>query len=494
MHTTTRHPMQSRKRKHTEEEKKSQPSSDMDVTSKAAIGIPHPPLVTDPKVANPARIMGSFLEKKQIPKVLSTSRGVRTLFSKALTPILLQACVNGERDKVNAILTQFPELLLEKGTVMDYSGRVHRNRTVYQLALGACDKNVLDKNGNIVVEGMVEMIEEHFKRLTMPEGFVTHMMKLIEDEETAGKLSKDQAKQEKENLMENPQVYYVNKVMRDQYEGQFPPEHEAKEEERVKQDRDADDKFMKVIEATSDAHVTITSDLDDKIYRIIRTPKSKLSDELRRLVSKVMKAPSNEFDNEFEALKRFLIAQDGFIKKGEVFDFELFKGLYQFRNHLEPKEEQTFGKHCNHQLLAEISQSYDDNYERFGNRWYSPKNKFCWQKRFGWAERGAPACDAQVIAQGSWSILENGEKSRRSLKFTYGDGSYYPLAADPNWEIGYNCAAAELWGEGVARFAHGGRRVDAVAFQNLCRAKISAPVLTQQAYSQPQKKNHCVVS
>ncbi len=437
--------MQSGKRKSTEEEKKSQPSSEMDVASKAVIGIPHPPLVTDPKVANPARIMGSFLENKQIPKVLSTSRGVRTLFSKALTPILLQACINGERDKVKAILKQFPELLHEKGTVIDYSGRVHRNRTVFQLALGACDYNVLDKNGNIVVKGMVEMIEKRFRQLTMPQNFVAQMMKFIEDEETAGKLSKDQAKQEKENLMENPQVYYVNKVMRDQYQGQFPPGHEAKEAEKVQQDREADDKFMKVIEATSDAHVTITSDLDDKIHKIIRTEKSELADELRRLVLKVMKASSNEFDNEFEKFKECLIAQDGFIKKGDVFDFALLKALYQFRNHLEPKEEQTFGKHCNHQLLADISQSYDDNYVRFGNRWDSPKNKFCWQKRFGWPERGAPAATAQVIAQGPWAILENGEKSSRSLKFTYGGGSYYPLEADPHWEIGYNCAAVRSW-------------------------------------------------
>ncbi len=433
--------MQTGKRTSTEEEKKSQPSSEMDVTSKAVTGIAHPPLVTDPKVANPARIMGSFLENKQLPKVLTTSHGVRTLFSKALTPILLQACVNGERDKVNAILTQFPELLHEKGTVIDYSGRVHRDRTVYQLALGACDYNVI-VNGKIVVEGMVEMIDEHFKRLTMPQNFVAQRMKFIEQEETAGNLSKDQAEQERINLRENPKVYYINKVMRDQYEGQFPPGHEAKEAKRVEQDRDAHNKFMKVIEAAYDVHVTSTSNLENKIHKIIRTEKSELADELRRLVSTVMKASSDEaFNHAFDAFKRFLIAQDGFINKDDVFDFELLKALYQFRNHLEPKEEQTFGKHFNHQLLADVAQSYNDNYARFGSQ-NGPKNMFCWQKPFGLVERGAPASDAQVIAQGPWSILEGGNKSCRSLKFTDGVGSYYPLAADPNLEIGYNCGAA----------------------------------------------------
>jgi hypothetical protein len=483
--------MQSGKRKRTKKEKKLQPSSEMDVTSKAVTGIGHPPLVTDPKVANPARIVGSFLENKQLPKVLVTSHGVRTLFSKALTPILLQACVYGEYDKVNAILKQFPELLHAKGTVMDYSGRIHKDRTVYQLALGACDYNVI-VNGKVVVDGMVEMIEKHFERLTMPKNFVDQMIKVINREETEGKLSKDQAKKEIENLIEYPELYYINKVMRDQYAGQFPEGQDAEEEKRVQQDKEALDKIMNVIkeikdDADGNAYVKSTSDLEDKIHKTICTEQSPLADELRRLVSIVMKAPSNEFDNEFEILKKFLIAQDGFIKKGDVFDFELLKALYQFRNHLEPKKEQTFGKHCNHQLLADVAQSYDDNYVDFGNDWSSPKNKFCWQKLFGWVERSAPACDAQVIAQGPLLILKYGEKSRRSLKFTYGGESYYPLVADPIWELGYNCAAGMASGQLCLS-------EPCSLFQNLCRAKIPAPMLTQQAYRQPQKKNHCVVS
>ncbi len=443
----------------------------------------------------PACTIGSFLKKPELKKVLSTCHSSQTLFSKTLIPLLLQACVYGDYDKVNSILKEFPELLLKKCTVMDYSDRTHKDRTVYQLALGACDHDVKDINGNIVVDGMIEMIEKHFKRLTMPENFVAQMMELIKQEETAGNLSKDQAEQERINLSENPQSYYINKVMRDQYEGQFPPGHEAKEAERVQQDKAALDKIMNVIknikdDADGNAYVTSTSNLEDKIHKIIRigiTDEEKLltneekaaaaarRDELSRLVSTVMKAPSNEFDKEFDTLKRFLIAQDGFIKKGDVFDFELLKALYQFRNHLEPKEEQTFGKHCNHQLLADVAQSYDDNYVGFGNDWNSPKNKFCWQKVFGWVERGAPACDAQVIAQGPWSILEDGEKSRRSLKFTYGGGSYYPLSADPNSEIGYNCAAG-CGAKGRRDMADASRR-PARAFKTYVEQKYQRPCL-----------------
>jgi len=457
-----RHLMQSGNHKNTEEEKKLQPSM-ADFTSKCATGKKDARLITG-QSADTAHIVALHLGLPDIAPVPRTCIRARSLFNQPVTAkktqALLQAAAYGDYKKVNDILTANPLLLLEKGTVMDYSGRVHKDRTVYQIAKGACDHNVIAK-GEIVVEGMVEMIEEHFKDLPMPESFVTNMMKLIEQAKTAGKLSEDQAKNEIENLTKYPEVYYINKVMRDQHEGQFPPGHEAKEAERVQQDRDADHKLMKVLEATSDADVTMTSDLDDKIHRIIRigiTDEEKLTlndeekataeiraNELRRLVSIVMKAPSDEvFNHAFETFRIFLIVQDGFIKKDDVFDFELLKALYQFRNHLEPKEEQTFGKHYNHQLLADVAQSYDDNYVRFGNHWNSPKNKFCWQKRLGWVERGVPACDAQVIAQGPWAVLENGEKSRRSLEFTYGGGSYYPLAADPNWEIGYSNAAGSL--------------------------------------------------
>ncbi len=371
-----------------------------------------PHLITRPKIAGPAHIIGSFLKNTELKAVLTTCHSTQTLFYTALTPILLQACVYGEYDKVNGILKQYPKLLHAKGTVTDYSGRTHKDRTVYQLALGACDFNVKDTHGNIVVNGMVEMIEEHFK--TLP---------------------KSQA------------------IMRAQYEGQFPPYHEVKEEERVKQDSEALHKITKMIEnIKDDAFIKSTSELENKIHNIIRLEKSELANKLRPLVSSVIKAPSDKaFNDAFEVFKKFLLAQDRFIPIGTVFDFDLLKALYQFRNHLEPKEEQMFGKHFNYALLAEVAQLFEDKYARL---WTRPKGLFLWSKVCGYIERFVPACDGQFIAQDPWSILVKGKKPQRNFKFTYQDGGgvYYPLVTDSVWELGYThgrcCTSGYHWQHG----------------------------------------------
>lgn len=60
--------MQSDKRKSTEEEKKSQPSSKMDVISKTVTSISHPPLFTDPKVANPVISMNYLIKYLPVPQ------------------------------------------------------------------------------------------------------------------------------------------------------------------------------------------------------------------------------------------------------------------------------------------------------------------------------------------------------------------------------------------------------------------------------------------
>ena len=89
-----------------------------------------------------------------------------TFFENRLPVItLLLHAVRGEYDKVDAMLKKNPLLLLEKDTVTDYSGRTHYKRTVYQLALGALDQDVIDEKGRKVVDGMKEMIENHFNQI-----------------------------------------------------------------------------------------------------------------------------------------------------------------------------------------------------------------------------------------------------------------------------------------------------------------------------------------
>lgn len=335
-----------------------------------------------------------------------------TFFEKRL-PVytLLQHVVRGEYAEVNAMLTKNPSLLLEKDTVTDYSDRKHSKRTVYQIALGACDYNLKDVKGHVVVDGMVEMIEKHFLRL--PE-------KTTEE---------------------------INILMRDQYVGQFPKGFEEKEAKRMASDLKALNTTMDAIKKASDENCRLISSLEDEIRKIIREEKSERADKLSSMTQSVLKATNDDFDTAFHVLTDYVITQQ--MIKSDVFNVDMLKALYQFRNHLEPKGVITFGKHFNHQLLADAAQCYDDNYVGFGSHWDSPKNRLCWQKMFGYIERFVPACDAQVIAQGLYSVLEDGEKSNRSLKFRYGGGSFFPLGSDVHWEIGYSCAAMPVAGRGA---------------------------------------------
>src|SRR3990167_3696964 len=91
-----------------------------------------------------------------------------TLFESRLPVItLLRHVVRAEYKQVDAMLTKNPLLLFEADDVKDYSRgycnyRKHHNRTAYQSALGAVDRDIFDKNGSKVVNGIIELIEEHF--------------------------------------------------------------------------------------------------------------------------------------------------------------------------------------------------------------------------------------------------------------------------------------------------------------------------------------------
>lgn len=71
--------------------------------------------------------------------------------------LVVQAQANKEdKDQIKLEAEKFfrtnPALLLEKGTVMDYSGRTHEKRTAFQLALGAEDSGMAQMMASILDE------------------------------------------------------------------------------------------------------------------------------------------------------------------------------------------------------------------------------------------------------------------------------------------------------------------------------------------------------
>ncbi len=86
---------------------------------------------------------------------------------------LLWLVARGKKRQAEALISQYPELLFCSGQTTDYSyyyrdgKRIQGKRkgTALQIALADKDFNLYDNNGNLLGEGMVEMLQRHFKKL-----------------------------------------------------------------------------------------------------------------------------------------------------------------------------------------------------------------------------------------------------------------------------------------------------------------------------------------
>src|SRR5690606_5822939 len=102
-----------------------------------------------------------LLSKESISLLQHSS--VFRLSKPLLLTCLLEHVIRGEYDQAKAMLKHLPDdvrhyLLHNKGTVVDYSGRMIHG-TAFQLALGAGDRDMVIKNKKVIA-GMAEMIAE----------------------------------------------------------------------------------------------------------------------------------------------------------------------------------------------------------------------------------------------------------------------------------------------------------------------------------------------
>jgi hypothetical protein len=320
---------------------------------------------------------------------------------------LLQHAVHGEKDQVDDMLKNNPLLLLERGTVTDYSGRTHFNRTVYQLALGATDCDVINEHGLKVVDGMIEMIEEHFKKLT------------------------NKTPEEREQLKKS------------QYDDQFPADEKEQEATRIKNDSFALNTVISVIASASDEDCKNTNSIDTEVFMISRDNTHKQKNEVSEIVQAVIKAKTDKsFEDAFEKMETYIRENKWWSDKPS--HFSILKAIYKFRNYLEPKGVITSGKHFNYKLFSEAVALYSEKSLNFNRSKH--KEDISFQKVIGYIERFLPACDAQVIAQAVWDISELSDKKPRSLAFSHGGRAYYPFAVNDFVELGYGYGAvAQIW-------------------------------------------------
>lgn len=391
-------------------------------------------------------------------------------------------------------LARLRELLCTPTTIKDPVGRVHKNRTVYQIALGARDYNIPNTSGVQVVDGLVEILGEYFKKL--PEG---------------------------ESLRQQ------------QYDGQFPPGFEERKQERILSDSSALNRVIKIVAAATDANCQQTMALDSFHGYDLRPSSWAYSDDeilasavylqeekeglvccfrglnghvktkviswdslediphsiddiirekhiyLPTILEQLAKLEPRQFYSSEQILQLKKLSHSAVTAAstdifntawgnlleymqcivGEAVNFNILKALYQFRHYLEPKGAYTIDYHANLQLPLEAYQLCEENFLLFGNNWFSPKNILCAQKIAGLSQRGLSACELQLHAEGMYRILANNNKSKRSFAFTFGGGSIFPLDSD-SFRLGYNCFAG--WGAERCPVEGGGGWVPEAAY------------------------------
>ncbi len=99
--------------------------------------------------------IGESLTVKQMARLASTSKYYHGLFQPELRAArLLLFVIRGEQANAHAMLRQYPELILKRGNVTDYSGRTFEHITAYEYAYWAKDTH------------MCRMLEAHMDNAT----------------------------------------------------------------------------------------------------------------------------------------------------------------------------------------------------------------------------------------------------------------------------------------------------------------------------------------
>ena len=422
------------------------------------------------------------------------------------------------KDKKNPELLR--QLLLATDSVPDHAGRDHYKRTAYQLALGAREYNVTSDNGTQVVDGLIEMLGDYFKKLSDGE-------RLREDQYNKQFTKESEAAEKQKIADDSRELNQILKVIAeasdegcqqtmalDSFHGMDlrPLSCAEKEDEILAGAIYLEDKTESKDGITYQVrgfdgqvkHGMITwdqlpTDCPHSVNDIIKQKKQYLPaiieqvakagytyttsqmNELQQLSQTIVKATTDEA---FETAYQKLQATIATLLPTSA-NFDVLKALYRFRNYLEPQGHYTTGHHFNQQLLLEAYQQYNAQYQGSDDDWSKPKNVLRWQKVVGLIQRLLPACDAQVIAQGLYYVIEDNKKSKRSFSFTHSNGSIFPLDSDPIFRLGYNWAVG-LGGAGdvVGRWAYAVGKL--ISSKNSSAAKI-------MPRSDNQSPSKCVV-
>ena len=362
---------------------------------------------------------------------------IRPLIEKHLTELqamvhLFQDCViRGEQKEAEDILKHVMkqknralllQLLSSKGWVIDYSGRTIEG-TALQMALGAGDVNLGTPCELLQVSSPVTKDKLNNLPINKKTAYVRYANQLF---------YVDKANKECTEIT-------LDQAVLELFDGEFRPTTNSQ-----------------ILSVDQQKNITILTGHihEENMAEMIQRHLSALEDGEALIKEQITEQfPEGWDQKEREREKRDKDALHEIIAAiaHSNTDEDCASALQKFRDYLEYMKNEVIktGKHFNHQLLVEAFKMHEEAYNDFGG-WDSRKNNLFWRKVIGFIERYLPSCDAQAFCQGTYDIVENGEKLKRSLKFRYNNDLFFPLDSNPAVRLGNEYAAAG-WGGWRAR-------------------------------------------
>ncbi len=165
-------------------------------------------------------------------------------------------------------------------------------------------------------------------------------------------------------------------------------------------------------------------------------------------------------------------------------DLSLTEALNRFREQFSKRSHKDKIFNPNHLLQAHTI--YNTEFDN----WNWNQRDLFWRQVIGYTQRYVPACFGQAFAQGIYSIVEEGEKLRRSFKLERVIDSFYPVNFDSCSDLGFNYAVAV--GRALSQAVY--RSEDVGTIFKIMSSKNKKLGRLMQNYTQNKTKSWCVVS
>ncbi|MDP3268879.1 MAG: hypothetical protein Q8M40_07500 [Legionella sp.] len=362
--------------------------------------------------------LGFFYAQGQMYRVSNSLKQPHLHTTNKLTKQLLYHVVRGEFFQAENIIKADPGLLLEVGTVRDYSDRTIQG-TALQIALGAED---------VSYESKCNL--RYIQRPEEPENTTLEFISKLHEINVAS------------YVRCGHKLYYFDKINNEINHVTLTPQALKKFDSKMTPQFNGIFLFKKQLKQIKSIS---GHDYSEGMAEMIQRYMKKLPNGEEHITSQInqqfpkgwKKREKVRVKRDSEALNQIFIA----IKTSGK-NTGCKNSLQKFRNYLdhEYKEKGIIktGKHFNAHLLIEALELYNEFFNE--NSKLTPGGKLFWRKVIGYIQRFLPACYAQAFCQHLYYISEMREQLRRDVTFRYVQVVFFPLDSDPACRLGFEYA------------------------------------------------------